>query len=147
MITGFFTTDPHTLKKLLIIILLLAGIGISNDFHAQSGGRKREKKIKTKKRGNSVLTQYKSRGHADDFAKSRGRRGVFARLFKKDQPAWKYKSSGSKKSHFRDNQFLFARNRTKGKVENAQTLDRQNSERSKRRVKGSKSFKSRRYKR
>jgi hypothetical protein len=134
------------LKKLFIIIFLLIGIGVSNNVHAQTGGKKRER-VKTKKRGNSILTQYKSHGHADDFARGSGRRGLFARLFKKTAPSWRYKSAGSKRSHFKANQFLFARNRTKGKVENAQTLDKQNAERAKHRVRGSRAFKSRKYKR
>jgi hypothetical protein len=109
-------------------------------FHAQTGGRKKEGK--TKKHGSLVLRQYKSRGHADEFARgSSGRRGIFARLFKKDRPAWQYKSSGSRKSTYRANRFLFAWHRTNGKRENAATLDKQNSDRAKYRVRGSRSFK------
>ncbi len=133
------------MKKALVILLLLFGIGVSADYYGQTGGKKREKKAK--KRGNFVLTQYKSHGHADDFARgNNGRRGVFSRLFKKSNPSWVNKSSGSKRSHFKANQFLFARNRSKGKVENATYLDKQNSDRARSRVKGSKSFRFRRYK-
>lgn len=119
---------------------------MTTEFYAQSGGRKTEKKVKTKKRGNHVLTQYKSHGHADDFARgNNGRRGRFARLFNKKQPAWESKTS-TRRSAYRANQFLLTRSRTKGKNENAATQDRQNSSRSKSRVKGNKSFKSKKYK-
>jgi hypothetical protein len=136
------------LKKIFIIIVLLLGIGFSETAYAQTGGRKHEKyKRKGARRGNFHLTQYKSRGHADDFARGRGRKGLFARLFKKDRPAWVYRSSGSRKSHFRDNQYLFTRERSKGKIENDQINTRQNAERSKNRVKGNRAFRFRKYKR
>lgn len=132
------------MKRLFIIILLLSGIAFSNTAYSQTGGRKREK-VKTKKRGNSVLTQYKSRGHADEFARGGNRRGFFSRLFRGSTPSWRYRVSGTSKSNFRDNQSLFSRNRTKGKMDNEVTLTKQNAERSRNRVRGSKSFRSRKY--
>jgi hypothetical protein len=136
------------LKKLVIILLLLLGIGYSNNFYAQSGGRKKEKRIKTKRRGNHILTQYKSHGHADEFARgSNGRRGRIARLFHKTRPSWVYKSSGSRRSHARDNRDLFTRDRSKGHVDNDMTQARQNRERGKRRDHGNSSFKRKKYRR
>src|SRR4051812_34202668 len=55
------------LKKILFIILLLSGIGLSEVSYAQTGGRKRE--TRGKRRGNFRLTQWKSQGHADAFAR------------------------------------------------------------------------------
>lgn len=117
-----------------------------DDISAQSGGRKREPKAK--KRGNVVLRQYKSRGHADEFAKGNsGRRGRLSRLFRKDRPAWQYRKSGSARSNQKENRFLFGWNRTKGKQENVQKLERQNRERAKNRERGNNVFKSRKHKR
>jgi hypothetical protein len=136
----------NLLKRLFIILLFLLGTAISTEYCAQTGGKKREKRIKVKRRGDHILTQYKSHGHADEFARgSSGRRGRLSRLFRKDRPAWVYKSSGSKKSAWRANQFLLTRSRTKGKIENAEFLDRQNSTRSKARNHGNRSFRFRKY--
>lgn len=124
-------------------------MGISTDFYAQTGGKKSEKRQrKGKRRGNFILTQYKSHGHADKFARGNsGRRGRLARLFsKKKESSWVYKSSGSRRSAYRANQFLLTRTRSKGKIENADMLDRQNAQRSKSRVKGNKAFRSKKYK-
>jgi hypothetical protein len=121
-------------------------MGISTEYYSQTGGKKHERR--GKRRGNFILTQYKSHGHADKFARgSSGRKGRFARLFKKKKKSsWVYRSSGSRRSAFRANQYLLTRTRSKGKIENAQVLDQQNSSRSKSRVYGNKSFKSKRYK-
>ena len=135
------------MKKHFIIFLFLFFAAVSTEYYSQTGGRKTEKKIKTKKRGNHILTQYKSHGHADEFAKgNNGRRSRFARLFKKKQPSWVNKSSGSRRSAYRANQFLLTRSRSKGKIDNASVLDRQNSSRSNSRVKGNKVFRSKKYK-
>ena len=135
------------MKKALIILLLLLGVGLSTSVYSQSGGRKREKRVKTKKRGNSILTQYKSQGHADEFARSSGRKGKFARLFRRDKPSWKNRPSGSKRSHNKDNRNLYARTRAKGHVSNAETQSRQSVDRSKRRDRGNNSFKRKKYSR
>ena len=135
------------MKKLYIILFFVLGTAISNGYYSQSGGKKSEKRIKTKKRGNHILTQYKSHGHADKFAKGNsGRRGRLARLFGKKQTSWVYKSSGSKRSAYRANQYLLTRSRTRGKIENADMLDRQNKSRAKSRVKGNKVFRFKKYK-
>lgn len=136
------------LKRLFIILLLLLGTAVSTEYAAQIGGKKKEKKIKVKRRGDHVLTQYKSHGHADEFARgSSGRRGRIARLFHKDRPAWVYKSSGSRRSAYRANQFLLTRSRTKGKIESSEFLDRQNSARAKSRNHGNRSFRFKKYNR
>lgn len=130
------------MKKSLAIFLLLIGICFSNSLHAQAGGKKREKKAK--RRGNAILTQYKSHGHADDFAKAKGGSGRFSGLFKKKKSSWTYRSSGSKRSHYKANRYLFFRHRSEGKIENEEILNKQNTKRSKERVKGNKSFRHKR---
>ncbi len=138
------------MNKFFIVLILLLGLGLSNNSQAQSGGKKREKYArKGKKNGLHILTQYKSHGHADEFARggSIGRKGRLAKFFYKPKPAWNYKSAGSARSHERENRGLFARFRSKGKTENAEYQNRQRSERSKRRVRGTESFqKKRNYK-
>jgi hypothetical protein len=136
------------LKKAVIIFLLLFGVGFSYTLEAQSGGKKREKRVRTKKRGNSILTQYKSHGHADEFARgSSGRHSKIYRLFHKPKPAWQYKSSGSRRSHNSDNRDLFSRERSKGRVDNEGSQMRQGRDRSRRRDHGSVSFLRRKYRR
>lgn len=133
------------MKKIVVIFIILFGIGFSTDFYAQTGGKKHERR--GKKRGNFILTQYKSRGHADKFARGNsGRRSGFSRLFKKKQSSWVYKSSGSKRSAYKANQYLLTRSRSNGKIENSDFLDHQNSVRTKNRVKGNTAFRSRKYK-
>jgi len=133
------------LKRIVLIAIILLGISFSTDFYAQTGGKKHERR--GKKRGNFVLTQYKSHGNADKFARGNsGRRSRFSKLFKKKHSSWVYKSAGSKRSAYKANQYLLTRARTTGKVENSDFLDHQNSIRSKSRVKGNTAFRSRKYK-
>jgi hypothetical protein len=133
------------LKKLFLIFFIILGVGIHSDFYAQSGGRKKERKVK--KRGNAVLTQYKSKGHADEFAKGNsGRRGKWSRLFRKDKPAWTYKSSGTARSHYKENRFLFFRHRSQGRVDNATATEKQNKKRARERERGNETFKDRKFK-
>jgi hypothetical protein len=143
-----YTNSSHILKKTLIILLLLFGFGLSTEYYSQSGGRKKERRErKGKRRGNHILFQYKSRGHADRFARgNNGKRSRLARLFRKNPPVWKQKTAGSVRSQYRANRYLFFRFRTKGKMENAETLDRQNKKRGGFRVRGSQVFQSRKYK-
>jgi hypothetical protein len=134
------------LKKAAIILILFLGLGISNTYHCQEGGKKREKyQRKGKKRGNFHLTQYKSRGHADEFARSSGRQGMFSRLFNRDSQGWVYRST-TRRSNFKANRFLFTRDRSKGRMENEQTTTRQNNERAKKRDHGNRSFRFKKYK-
>jgi hypothetical protein len=92
--------------------------------------------------------RWKSMGHADEFARgSRGRRGLFARLFRSPKPSWVYKSSGSRKSHHKANQFLFTRHRTPGKMDNDEFQFRRNREREHKREHGNSTFKRRKYRR
>lgn len=135
------------MKQLLFIFIFLIGTGVSTDYFAQTGGKKHERR--GKRRGNFVLTQYKSRGHADKFARGNsGRKGRLAKLFKgkKKHSTWVYRSSGSKRSAYKANQYLLTRSRSAGKIENAEYLDHQNSTRSKSRVHGNTAFRSRKYK-
>jgi len=139
----FVLLQSVKLKKALIIILLLFGIGISNDYLAQSGGKKRERR--NQRRGSAIFRGAKSAGNADKFARGTGRRGLFARLFKKENPSWHNKTSGSVRSHRRDNRALFTRYRSKGRRSNDQIQARQNSERAKKRVRGNKTFSRKKY--
>ena len=125
---------------------MLIFLAASVQAEAQSGGRKKERKVK--KRGNVGLGHYKSRGHADEFAKGNsGRRGRLSRLFRKDKSGWQYRKKGSAKSNYKENRFLFSWNRTKGKQENAMKQDRSNRERAKSRERGNRTFKFKKYKR
>jgi Ni/Co efflux regulator RcnB len=134
------------LKKILFIIVLLFAIATPVEYFAQEGGKKREKK--TGRRGDFHLDRWRSQGHADKFARgSSGRRNIFSKLFKKDKPAWRYRVTGSPRSNFRDNQFLFTRTRTKGKMENANIQSKQNMHRARNRVRGNDVFKRKKYKR
>jgi hypothetical protein len=131
------------IAKSLVIILLVFANGIGNDAFSQSGGRKRERKVR--KRGDFILTQYKSRGHADEFAKG-NRRGWFSRIFKKDRPAWQYRTSGSSRSNYKENRFLFFRHRSEGHQQNATNIEKQTRKRDRERRHGNETFKSRKFK-
>lgn len=123
------------------------GASLTTEYYAQTGGKKHERR--GKRRGNFILTQYKSRGHADKFARGNsGRKGRLAKLFKKKnkRSSWVYRSSGSKRSINRANQYLLTRSRTAGKIENAEYLEHNNMKRSKNRVHGNTAFRSRKYK-
>ena len=134
------------IRNLLMLFLVVFTLTLPVTINAQTGGKKREGKVK--KRGNFKLTQYKSRGHADEFARgSAGRKGLFARLFKKDRPAWQYRTSGSSRSNYKENKYLFSWNRTRGKQQNVTTTDRQKKERARNRERGNDTFKSRKHKR
>ncbi len=134
------------LRRHVPLLLLIIGLLFSSALDAQSGGRKRERK--PKKNGSVVLRQYKSRGHADEFAKGNsGRRGFWSRIFKKEKPSWTNRKSGSVRSNNKENRFLFRRHRTTGKQENVSTLEKQNRDREKRRRKGNETFSSKKHKR
>lgn len=124
-------------------MLLVFAVAFANTLAAQSGGKQREKS--NAKRSGRMFKRVKSPGNADAFASGKGRRGFFARLFKKPNPSWSNRSSGSVKSHRRANRSLFRRDRTKGKAENEAILDRQNADRAKRRIRGNKVFSKKKY--
>ncbi|MBS1652209.1 MAG: hypothetical protein JSU07_09390 [Bacteroidetes bacterium] len=127
------------LKISFIITLFLLFI---NDLNAQSGGRKREHKNQSK---GSIFKRHRSSGHADKFASGNGRKGLFARLFRKDRPAWVYHSTKSGRAQVRETRNLFTRFRTKGRVYREGILAKQNTERAKRRSRGNSSFHHKRY--
>lgn len=138
------------MKKSFILILVVLGLTVSGNLYSQGqvGGRKSEKKERRgKRRGEFILTQYKSRGHADDFARSKsGRMSKFKKLFKgKKNTPWVYKSSGSKRSHWKENRFLFTRHRAPGHKENADIQEKQNRERASKREHGNRTFRFRKY--
>lgn len=130
------------MKKLLLIFALLLGFGISNDFYAQKGGRKREHR---NQRSGGMFKRQRSAGNADKFAKGGGRKGIFARLFKKDRPAWVYHKTNPGKTQNREQRYLFSRFRTKGKKYRDGIVARQNIERAKRRTRGNATFHKRKY--
>jgi hypothetical protein len=130
------------LKRLVLIFALFAGFLLSIDSIAQSGGRRREHR---NQRASMHLFRNKSQGHADKFAKGAGRKGIFARLFKKDRPAWVYHPTNPGKTQKRESRQLFSRYRTKGKKYREGILAKQNAERSRNRSRGNGSFHKSRY--
>jgi hypothetical protein len=129
------------LKKLLIIIFLLLGIGFSNEYLAQSGGRKKERRNQRK----LSFRRKRSAGNADEFARGGRPKNIFARLFNKRRPALKARSSPPDKSRYNDNSKLFSRYRTKGKQYNTQVLAKRNADRARKRSHGNKSFSRKKY--
>ncbi|MDX2173731.1 MAG: hypothetical protein SFY56_11470 [Bacteroidota bacterium] len=130
------------MKKLFILLTVLLCFCVSNTSVAQTGGRKREHR--NQKRG-SLFKRNRSTGHADKFARGTNRRGVFARMFRKDRPAWVYHSTKSGRAQKRETKHLFTRYRTKGKRYKDGILAKQNAERSRKRVRGNSTFHKRKY--
>ncbi len=130
------------MKKIILIITLLFSFCISNTYLAQSGGRKREHK--NQRRG-SLFKRNRSGGNADKFSRSTGRKGIFARLFRKDKPAWVYHPTRSGRVQKRETRHLFTRYRTKGRKYQEGILAKQNSDRARRRVRGNSTFHSRKF--
>lgn len=111
---------------------------------AQSGGKKKEGRNFS--RSGRLFKRSKSPGNSDKFAAGgSGRRGFLSRLFKKPAESWNNRPSGSVKSHRRANRSLFTRERSRGKRQTDAVLDRQNTERAKRRVRGNKVFSKKKY--
>lgn len=132
------------MKKISSIFALLLCFCLNNTLVAQSGGRKREHKNQ-RRGGSSVFKKGHSSGHADRFAHGGSRRGVFARLFRKDRPAWVYHSTNSGKAQKRETRHLFARYRTKGKRYKDGILAKLNADRAKRRNRGNNTFRYPKY--
>ncbi len=130
------------MKKLLVLIIICVSVFSSIDLIAQTGGRKKEQR--NQRRSGSLFKRGKSKGNADKFSRGQ-RKGFFARLFKKDRPAWVQHKTENNRSTRRGNRHLFARFRTKGRVQNESILTRQNNERAKRRVRGNKVFHKSKY--
>jgi hypothetical protein len=131
------------LKKAFLILTILFGLGLGSNLCAQSGGRKREHR--NQGRGSSHLFRGKSRGNADRFAKGAGRKGLFARMFRKDRPAWVYHPTSPGKTQNRESHFLFSRYRTKGKTYHSGIQAKQNIDRARSRPHGNASFNKRKY--
>lgn len=92
----------------------------------------------------NLFNGNKSAGHADAFARSQ-RKGFFARLFGKKQSAWVYHKTKVSRKENRENRRLFSRQWTKRKKLYAAILKRQNADRARKRVHGSRVFHKRRY--
>lgn len=130
------------MQRLVFIFLLIIGFGFSTEYLAQSGGRKKEHR---NQRRSGRLFGPASKGNADKFSRGTGRKGLMARLFKKDRPAWVYHETRPSKVQKREQRYLFSRYRTKGKKYNSGVLTRQNADRSKRRTRGNAVFARRKY--
>ncbi len=133
----------HHLKKIIFIFALLLGLGISNEYYSQSGGRRKEHR--NQRRGASRSFGKRSAGNADKFAQGAGRKGFFSRLFAKKQGAWVYHPTNAGKKQNKEAPHLFSRYRTKGRKYHSGILAKQNSDRSRKRVKGNKSFSRNKY--
>ena len=125
--------NRFNLNRSIFIFLLFCGILLSNDFMAQSGGRRREHRNQKRASG-GMFKGKKSAGNADNFARGGGRRGGGG------NKAWAMRHSrpGSYKSS--DSRTLFSRYRTKGKVYRHNILAKQNADRARKRVRGNKVF-------
>ncbi len=132
------------MKKAVLIFGLLFGILLSGDFYAQSGGKRREHR--NQRRASMHLFRGRSQGNADKFAKGTGNAGFFARLFKRDRPAWVYHATKIDRKHKSESRNLFSRYHTKGKKYRSGILAKQNSDRSRRRDRGNRSFSRKKYK-
>lgn len=131
------------MKRILFIVALILGLGISNNSYAQAGGRKKEHR--NQRRSGGLFKRTRSAGNADRFAKGAGRKGVFARLFKKDRPAWTYHATNPGRKQNREQRQLFSRFRTKGKRYKDGIQAKQNSDRSRKRVRGNSTFNHKKY--
>jgi hypothetical protein len=120
------------LNKLVLILTLFVFAGLSTEVYSQTGGRKREHR--NQRRGSSKFRGAKSAGNADAFARG-GRRGK-----SRKGGAWVYRTTPSSKKMNKEQKFLFSRYRTKGRRQRDGILTSQNSDRSKRRVRGNKVF-------
>lgn len=133
-IHDFFTIIVNRLKlnRSIFIFFLLCGIFLTNDFMAQSGGRRREHR--NQKRASGGMFKGKSHGNADNFARGGGRRGGGK------SKAWAMRHSRPGSYSSKDSRTLFSRYRTKGKVQRHNILAKQNAERARKRVRGNKVF-------
>jgi len=140
-----FSLKLNNFRKVFIVLFLLGGVLLPQDIYGQTGGRKREGR--TSKRGKLSLKRTKSAGHADEFARSKGRKNIFSRIFRRDQQSWDNRPTGNKKSNWRENKFLFSRHRSQGVIDNSVYQDRQNAKRARKRDRGNASFSSKKHQR
>lgn len=132
------------LKKVLIIVILLFGFGITSHVSAQSkGGRKREHKNQRRGGGLFGSGRKHSGGHADLFARGGKKRSFFAKVFsgkKVTAGGWVYKPTRPGKKQNSEQHHLFTRFRTKNKKYKDTMQARINKARSKSRVHGNAVF-------
>lgn len=126
-----------------MLLLLFAFLALPEFSNAQSSGRKREKGARRSK--TFSLKRKRSKGNADAFARSSGRKGRFAKLFHKQKPTWENRSTGSSRANYKENRTLFSRFRTQGKKDSEMMQRRQNRERAKNRNHGNVTFRKRKY--
>ena len=135
------------MKNVLVIVFLVLGIFISDDFYAQSGGRRKEHK--NQRKGSRIFQSGSpSKGNADKFAQGGGRSGVARRLFKGGRaPAWVMHHKKESSEQRRENAALFTRYRTKGKKYRSGILAKQNSDRARmrKRTNGNATFAKKKY--
>ena len=131
-------------KRIILLIVIFLTTAVTNDYFSQSGGRKREGGG-SKSHGKFSFKRAKSKGHADEFARSK-KKGLFARMFKNYSPAWTNRTVGTNSTNAKANRGLFRRRREDGHIDNQMRLDKQNARREKRRVRGNETFSSKKYK-
>jgi len=131
------------MRHVIVILLLILFTGASTEFYSQTGGTKREGR--SGKKGKLGFKRVKSKGHADEFARSK-KKGMFARLFKKDQPAWTNRTVGTRKSHYNANRKLFRRHRETGHIDNQVRQEKINNRREGKRERGNQTFSKKKYK-
>jgi len=129
------------LKNFLIIALILFGVGFSTDYSAQTGGKKRERRTHKK----ISFKRKKSAGNADAFAHNGGKKSIFKRLFKKEKKPFTAENKKTDKRVFGDNRSIYRIHRSEGKQNNASLQSKKNAERSKKRVRGNKTFSKKKY--
>lgn len=130
------------MKKILIIVILLFGLGITSHVSAQSkGGRKREHKNQRRGGGGSLFKT--KHGNANLFARGGKKQGFFAKAFsgkKVVAGGWVYKPTRPGAKQKREQHHLFTRYRTKNKKYKDTMQARINKARSKSRVHGNATF-------
>jgi hypothetical protein len=137
------TKPNHNTSRFFLVLIILLGLSFSSGYYAQTGGMKRESGMK--RRSSFSFKRTHSKGHADRFARAKGRRSAWARLFRKDHPAWSNRVTGNPKKNWRENKFLFSRKRSQGRIDNQTYLDKQNSRRDRKRVHGNSRFSKKKY--
>jgi len=120
---------------------LFFGFGFSMEYSAQSGGKKREHRRSAK----VSFRRKGSAGHADEFAKNGGKKSIFKRLFKKDKKSFPATNRKTDTRDYGSGKKIFYRHRTPGRDANENYQTKRNAERSKKRIRGNKSFARKKY--
>lgn len=125
------------MKKITLIFLVFLGILISNSVSAQIGGRIKEHR--NQRKGKGFLKGKQSAGNADGFARGGSKRSG------RKKSGWFMQHSRAGLMSKKNQGGLFSRYRTKGKIYKQNKLDQQNTERARKRVRGSKVFRRKKF--